>query len=709
MKNPNEPRKDKEQNLFFNRELSWLDFNFRVLEEAMDTRNPLLERIKFLAITGSNLDEFFMIRVAGLMEQVEAGYTGRDLSGRTSRQQLEEISQKVHLMVKNQYNCLVRSILPALKKEKVFFLGIKDLDPDQVESLDHYFRSTVFPVITPMAVDQGRPFPQLPNKSLNQAVYLKGPEKEELLAVVQVPSVLPRFVPVSLEEGQGYILMENVIAHFASLLFKGYHVEGMVPFRLTRNADLSIDEDDAQDLLVEIEKSLQQRRSGFPVRLEIAHKAKPRLRDALLHMLEIESGDVYEVPGPIDLSAWMKLTALPGKEALLFEHVAPRPVPALYDQPSVFDVVRDKDVLLHHPYQSFEHVLDFLKEAARDPNVLAIKQTLYRVSGNSPVVETLMEAAQNGKQVTVLVELKARFDEENNIQWARKLEKAGCYVVYGLVGLKTHCKVLLVVRREDEGIARYVHLSTGNYNDSTARLYTDIGLFTSNELFGGDASSLFNVLTGYSLPPQWKVFSVAPLGLRDRFLDLIRREAQFAREGMGARLIFKVNSLLDQTIIQELYKASQQGVQVDLIVRGICSLRPGLPGVSDNIRVVSIVGRFLEHSRVFYFENAGSPEVFLGSADMMPRNLDRRIETIFPVLDESLRNQLLGFLELQLSDTLRARQADAQGAYRFVDGRGKEAVDSQHRMIQWAKELFQQRGEEELKPLFQPARHRDEG
>jgi len=686
----------EDPSLYLNRELSWLAFNERVVEEAFDKDNPLLERLKFLSISGSNLDEFFMIRVAGLKEQKHFEYTGTDPSGSTAEEQLVKISHKVHEMVKKQYFCLNRLLLPRLRKSGIEFLEPEDLNQKQSKQIAEYFHTVLYPVLTPMAIDQSRPFPMLPNKSLNQAVLLRKEDSEEAyFALVQVPAVLPRFVELEHRASNGtsgsaalskgetkkFILLEKIVGLYVNHLFKGYEVLGTVLFRITRNADLSIDEEDTQDLLEEIEKSLRQRQRGFPVRLEIEFNTFPQIAETLSKMLEIEASDIYEIPGPIDLSTFVKILDIQGYSSLRYPPFKPQLIPDILEHDNdYFLLLREKDLMVHHPYHSFHHVVEFLEQAANDPKVLAIKQTLYRVSSKSPIVEKLIQAAENGKHVTVLMELKARFDEENNIQWAKRLENAGCYVIFGLVGLKTHCKVLLVVRQEEDGIRRYVHLSTGNYNENTARIYTDLGLFTSKEAFGADASALFNVLTGYSEAPQWNVFSVAPKGLREAVILLIDREISFARGGQDARIILKINSLLDKEIIKKLYVASMAGVQVDLLVRGICAIKPGVEGISGRIRVMSIVGRFLEHHRVFYFENGGNNELFLSSSDLMPRNLDRRVEVFFPILDEALKKDVFETLELMFSDTIKGRLSRSDGVYSRIDKRGRTLVNAQEEL-----------------------------
>ncbi|MBP6960075.1 MAG: RNA degradosome polyphosphate kinase [Thermotogae bacterium] len=701
----------EDPSLYLNRELSWLAFNERVVDEAFDKDNPLLERLKFLSISGSNLDEFFMIRVAGLKEQKHFEYTGTDPSGSTAEEQLAMISQKVHEMVKKQYLCLNRELLPKLKKSGIEFLEPEDLNQKQNKQIAEYFFTVLFPVLTPMAIDQSRPFPMLPNKSLNQAILLRKEESHEpYFALVQVPAVLPRFIELghrggndSRGETRRFILLEKIVALYVKHLFRGYEVLGTVLFRITRNADLSIDEEDTQDLLEEIEKSLRQRQRGFPVRLEIESNAFPEIAETLSKMLEIEGRDIYEIPGPIDLSAFMKMFDLQGFSDLRYAPFKPQLLPDVLEHDNdFFLLLKEKDLMVHHPYHSFHHVVEFLEQAANDPKVLAIKQTLYRVSSKSPIVERLIQAAENGKHVTVLMELKARFDEENNIQWAKRLENAGCYVIYGLVGLKTHCKVLLVVRQEEDGIRRYVHLSTGNYNENTARIYTDLGLFTSKEAFGADASALFNVLTGYSEAPQWNVFSVAPKGLRETVLQLIDREIGFARAGQDARIIFKINSLLDKEIIKKLYEASMTGVRVDLLVRGICAIKPGVAGVSERIRVMSIVGRFLEHHRIFYFENGGNNELFLSSSDLMPRNLDRRVEVFFPILDETLKKDVYEVLELMFFDTIKGRLSRSDGAYTRIDKRGRIPLNAQEELCKRALIRSSSYKETEKEIVFRP-------
>lgn len=670
---------------YLNREITWLRFNDRVLSEAFNEDNPLFERLKFLSITSSNLDEFFMIRVAGIKEQIEAKYEKKDPSGMNAIQQFKEISKHAHFMVKKQDKCLNKYIIPELQKRAVLFLEIEDLKKEQYEFLKNYFNSTIYPVITPMAIDQSRPFPLLPNKMLTQAVLLSEKGKKPFFAMVQVPPVLPRFIRLP-ENKSAFISLENVIKEFISSLFIGYDVLDVSPFRITRNADLNIN-DDAMDLLDEIEKSLRQRRMGFPVRLEIAKNASNKIKNMLKNSLSLEDEDIYEIESMLNLADFMKFSAQGGFENLKYKKFIPQPSPSFYEKKNIFKVIRKKDILLHHPYESFEPVIDFLEQAANDPDVLAIKQTLYRVSGDSPVIKNLIKAAENGKQVTVLVELKARFDEERNIHWAKELENAGCYVIYGLVGLKTHSKILLVVRNEEDGIKRYVHMSTGNYNDSTAKLYTDIGFFTSDDLIGEDASALFNLLTGYSKETNWNKLHIAPLTLKNSFIDMIERERRNAREGKKGIIKCVMNSLLDTEVIKAFYKASMDGVQIDLIVRGICTIIPGIKGVSENIRVRSIVGRFLEHCRIYYFHNDGESKIYLASADMMPRNLIRRVETMFPIENDKLKKRLVDILDLMLRDNEKARRELPSGNYRKVRS-SPVKINSQEMLCILAEENF---------------------
>lgn len=651
--------------VFINRELSWLEFDARVLGEAEDVLNPLFERLKFLSITASNLDEFFMVRVASLKDMVNAGYTKKDIAGMTAAEQLAALDERTHAFVKRQYKIYNDELVPALAREGFHIIGShEELTHEQEIFVDKYFHEDVYPVLTPMAVDSSRPFPLIRNKTLNIAALLKkknGDDGTEF-ATVQVPSVLPRFVRLPGEQDT-IILLEEIIERNIDKLFLNYDILCAYPYRIMRNADLSIDEEDAADLLKEIEKQLKKRQWGQAIRLEVQGNIDKQLLKRLKSELNITDSDIYRIDGPLDLTFLMKLYGSFDYAKLKTPKYMPAPVPELMNGKNIFEAVREGDILLHHPYQTFDPVVDFVRQAANDPGVLAIKQTLYRVSGNSPIVAALAAAAENGKQVSVLVELKARFDEENNIIWARKLEQAGCHVIYGLVGLKTHSKITLVVRREEDGIRRYVHLGTGNYNDSTAKLYCDMGLFTCSPAIGEDATAVFNMLSGYSEPVGWNKLSLAPLWLRDRFHYLVEREIRHAKEGQEAHIIAKMNSVCDKDIIELMYKASKAGVKIELIVRGICCLIPQLEGVSENITVRSIVGTFLEHSRIFYFENGGNPEIYMASADWMSRNLDRRVEIMFPVEDAKLKKEVKHILDVRLADNVKAQLMQPDGSY----------------------------------------------
>ncbi len=676
-----------------NRELSWLGFNERILGEARDKKNPLFERLKFLSITASNLDEFFMVRVASLKDMVNAEYSKKDYSGMTPQQQLNAIHDRVHDFVSSQYSTWQRSLLPGLRQCGLQVIEEhEELNPEQAKYVDQYFVENVYPVLTPMAVDSSRPFPLIVNKTLNLGALLKKKNEADAeleFATVQVPAVLPRIIliPPAQKDGTSVILLEDMIARNMSQLFLSYDVLCVHPYRIMRNADLTIDEDEASDLLKEIQKQLKKRQWGEVIRLEVDEKIDKRLLKILKREFEIKEDAIYRTSGPLDLTFLMKMYGLDGFEDYKEPRYTPQPVPELTGKRDIFEEIRARDILLHHPYQTFDPVVDFVRKAAKDPQVLAIKQTLYRVSGNSPIIAALAQAAENGKQVSVLVELKARFDEEHNIVWAKMLERAGCHVIYGLVGLKTHSKITLVVRREEDGIRRYVHLGTGNYNDSTAKLYTDMGLLTCSEPIGEDATAVFNMLSGYSEPANWNKLSLAPLWLRERFLAMIRREMEYAKNGEPAHIIAKMNSLCDPEMIAALYEASAAGVKIELIIRGICSLRVGIPGISENISVRSIVGTFLEHSRIYYFLNGGQEEVYLASADWMPRNLDRRVEILFPIENELLKKEVLHVLEIQLQDTIKAQIKQPDGTYEKVDRRGKAALCAQIYFMEYAKGL----------------------
>ena len=685
-----------DEKYYVNRELSWLKFNQRILNEARDKSLPILERIKFLAITASNLDEFFMVRVASLKDMIHANYTKKDLAGMTPSLQLEKIQEETRTFMEQQCTTYNRSLIPILQKNGIIIIDkYEELSEEQETYVDRYFMREVYPVLTPLAVDASRPFPLVSNKSLNIAglVTPKGNSKllgdhmepsEYEFITVQVPSVLPRLVHIPSEnDTDTFILLEQIIEKNLSRLFLNYNVECAFPYRIMRNADLSIDEDDASDLLKEIQKSLKMRQWGEVIRLEVESTIDKRVLKFLRENLSVAKDAVYKINGPIDFTFLMKLYSIEGYDHLRIKAYVPQMSPDICEG-DIFQCIKQKDIFLHHPYESFQPVVDFIKQASMDDQVLAIKQTLYRVSGNSPIIAALAHAAENGKQVTVLVELKARFDEENNINWAKRLEKAGCHVIYGLVGLKTHCKIALVVRKEEDGIKRYVHLGTGNYNDSTAKIYTDCGLFTCSERIGEDATAVFNMLSGYSEPAQWNKLVVAPIWLRNKFYDCIDREISHAKDGKQGLIIAKMNSLCDQPLIAKLYEASSYGVKIHLIVRGICCLKTGIPGVSENITVCSIVGNFLEHSRIFYFYNNGAEDIYMGSADWMPRNLDRRVEIIFPIEDEVAKAKAKHILDIQLQDNLKAYYLNEKGEYVRLDKRGKTLLSSQQTFIKEA-------------------------
>ncbi len=698
---------NKPENLI-SRELSWLEFNQRVLDEATDPKNPLLERGKFLSITTSNLDEFFMVRVGSLKDHIHSEINKPDPAGLTPKQQMKRVAVRAHTMIEDQYAIYNDSFLPKLKEEGIEILSAEDLTDVEKEKTARYFAEEVFPVLTPMAVDPGRPFPLILNRSLNLGLMIEKAEDQELIfATVQVPSVLPRIFPLS-DDKRRMILLEDVIRLHVGSLFPNQKILCVTCYRITRNADMEFKEEDAPDLLEEMAKSVKQRKWGQAVRLEISDPTDEKILEYLKEALEVENKDIYYIPGPLDLGFVSKLSKIPNTDHLQFAPLVPQTPQDLFGEKDIFEAIRKNDILMQHPYESFDPVVRFVAKAAEDPDVLAIKQTLYRVSGQSPIIRALAKAADNGKQVTVLVEVKARFDEENNIHWARRLEQAGCHVIYGLVGLKTHCKITLVVRREDEGIRRYVHMGTGNYNDVTARLYTDMGLFTCKEAFGMDASYLFNSLSGYGDPPEYYKVATAPLGLRSRFLSLIEREKQHALNGEEAHIIAKVNSLLDTEIICALYEASQAGVRIDLIVRGICCIRPQKKGVSENIHVRSIVGWLLEHSRVYYFLNGGNEEIFLSSADWMPRNLDRRVELMFPIEDTDDKERLKDILHILLSDNQKARVMDQDGNYTRIREPEMPSVNAQETFYQQAVEAARQYEASLKSEVFRPMRSPEE-
>ena len=696
---------------FYNRELSWLEFDDRILHEARDSKNPLLERLNFLSITASNLDEFYIVRVASLRDMQSIDFAERDIAGFSIDEQLERIDQKTRRTMSLMYSTYNRSLVPSLAQEKIFLRNYDELS-DQLKAIaDSYFKAVLYPIITPMAVDSSRPFPLIYNRMLNMCVMLENEpkkiklqeratdgisnakrtvnEEKYMYATVQIPTVVKRLYQIPTEEGDVFVPVEQIIRANVDMLFNGQTVVATAFYRVMRNADLDIDEDEAEDLLKEIEAQVRRRRFGEIIRLEVQDDIESDLLRYIVNELEVDEADIFSVNGPIDLTFLSKLaSACKAKHPELCYKAHEPAEAASFDGPvcdlDIFEQIREKDRIVHHPYETFEPVLEFVKQAARDPNVLAIKQTLYRVSDRSPIIASLLEAAQNGKQVMVLVELKARFDEENNINWAKKLENAGCHVIYGLVGLKTHSKITLVVRKEEDGIRRYLHLATGNYNDVTAKIYTDLGLFTANESFGEDASEFFNMLSGFSIPQSWRRLIPAPLWMKDYFIARIRREAENARAGKPARIIAKINSLVDETVIKALYTASNAGVKIDLIVRGICCLRAGIPGMSENITVRSITGRFLEHSRIFYFYNEGHEDIYLASADWMPRNLNRRVELLFPIEDPDCRARVKEVLDVELADTVRAHFLSPDGSYHKLDLRGKEKLDSQQKLIDLA-------------------------
>ena len=717
----------RDPSYYRNRELSWVAFNERCLSEARDKALvPLFERLKFLSITASNLDEFFMIRVASLKDQVHAGYTKRDIAGMTAQEQLDALAVRTHEFVRDQYKVYNRSLLPALKKAGLEVVTRhENLTEEQSRYLDRYFKDNIYPVLTPMAMDSSRPFPLIRNKTLNIGALIaakdgggpglrkpagkkagkdKGRRRFEF-ATVQVPSVLPRIVRLpDGEDGRRIvILLEEVIEKYIGLLFQHYDVICAHPYRVMRNADFTIDEDEAEDLLAEIQKQLKKRQWGEVIRLEAAEDMDPRLLKILVREFHVSDSDIFMINGPLDLTVLMKMYGMENFDAYKKAPYQPAPLPELIETPDIFEAIRRRDILMQHPYTSFDAIVHFVKTAARDPKVLAIKQTLYRVSGDSPIVAALAQAADNGKQVTVLVELKARFDEEHNIEWAKMLEKAGCHVIYGLVGLKTHSKITMVIRNEDDGIRRYVHLGTGNYNDSTARIYTDVGMLTCDEAIGEDATAVFNMLSGYSEPESWHKLIVAPLWMKNDFLRLIGNEKRHAEAGETAFIKARMNSLCDPDIIEALYEASRAGVRIDLLIRGICCLKVGIPGVSENIHVRSIVGDFLEHSRIFWFCNNGRHDIYMGSADWMPRNLDRRVEIVFPVEAEDLKAEAMHVLETEFEDNVKAHILQNDGSYEKVDKRGKVLVNSQEQFCREAWERVPHKKTAAETRIFTPA------
>src|ERR1700730_9118726 len=687
-----------EPSLYVNRELSWLEFNQRVLEEAQDPSNPLLERVKFLCIVSSNRKKQTEVRVECLNRQRQSGISTAGPDGMSPTDQLAAVSARVRKMLDDQYSLWNKALVPALEDQNIFFLRYDDLSPDEKNYYSNYFRTSVYPVLTPLAVDPVHPFPQLLNKSLNVVVELEGKELNTNLAIVQVPRILPRLLPYKAGERgiYRYVFIGNLIQAHVGALFHGVKVKGAYQFRVTRNSDLYLDEDESENLLKAIELELRKRSRGAAVRLEVQQECPRHISDQLLQTFGLTDTDLFAVNGPINFLRLMPVISGVDRPDLKFKPFVPAIVTAPEDQEDIFSQIRRRSILVHHPYESFQSVLDFIEQAAEDPNVLAIKQTLYRTSGDSQIVASLAEAAESGKQVTVVIELKARFDEAANIKWARTLQEAGVHVVYGIVGLKTHAKLALVVRREEDGIRRYLHLGTGNYHPSTARLYTDLGYLTCDPVLTDDCAELFNWLTGVSVFPDLKKIKAAPKKLHEFVLDMIERETDHAKAGKPAAIFAKLNSLVDTEVIETLYKASQTGVKIRLLVRGICCLRANAPGVIDNITLRSIVGRFLEHSRIYRFENEGHPEIYLASADWMPRNFFRRVESCFPVEDTDHRAQLDEIINNYWASNVKAREqtSDLTYAKKKPDG---QPVDAQALFLE--RLTKRKRPEIEVKPV----------
>ena len=692
-------------NILFNRELSWLEFDYRVLEEGLDPQNRLFERLKFLSIFSNNLDEFFMVRVAGLLSQQKAGYQNKDACGMTPDEVLSQIAKRLRELLKIQYDCFNKVIIPELNKNNIYLYNADNI-PEKYESqLKSMFQNKYFMILTPMAVDQSHPFPFISGKTLNLLIKIEEPKKhEKRFAIIPCPA---KDVFVKIEdddEAARFIFVGELIKRYAEQFFKGYKVLESAVFRITRDAELSIDEEGAEDLLSEIEGQLKKREKGAPVRLELEANASDDMKTFLRNNIKCNEEFVFETDGPIDLTGLMQIACMPGYDNLKDDPMPPISHEDFADNTqSIFDIISRRDRILYHPFESFDPVVRFIDEASTDDKVLAIKMTLYRTSGESPIIKALKHAAQNKKQVTVLVELKARFDEAQNIGWAKQLEKEGCHVVYGLVGLKTHCKVALVVRDEADGIKRYLHLSTGNYNDKTARLYTDLGLFTCRKSFGRDITGIFNLLTGYSEPPRWQKLICAPLDMRNFFIEKINIEKQNALNGGKGKIVAKMNALIDTKIIMELYEASKAGVEIDLMVRGMCCLVPGVLGQSDNIRVYSIVGRYLEHSRIFWFYNSGDEEIYLASADWMQRNFDKRVELLFPIEDINIKERINKYLKVIFADNVKKRQLQSDGLYERVKPKSKEPrICSQEELYRIIKEEVGKTKETEPKKLFVP-------
>jgi len=680
----------KDPKYYFNRELSWIQFNERVLYEALDETHPLIERLKFIAIFSSNLDEFFMIRVGGLKQQIDADIRDIPIDGLEPEEQVSRISTMLHPLVARQAKILEEVLLPELTKQGIVFRKVKDLSEQSQAYLKNYFHKKVYPVLTPLAIDTAHPFPQLPGLAINLLVKLREPNSTLVrTAVVQIPSSLRKFISVPSEgDDMEFVFMENLVAEHLEMLFPYMEILRVASFRFTRNADLDLSEAEADDLLKHIERELRKRRVGAVVRIEVTQGIEPSDLQFLKEVTGIYGNDIYIIPTYLDLTILMKLLKL-NKPHLKDVPFTPSLHKEFVNKSNIFDAIKEKDILLQHPYYSFMPVVEFVETAANDPNVLAIKQTLYRTSGDSAIVRALRTAVGNGKQVTALIELKARFDEENNIEWAKHLDNAGVNVVYGVLGLKTHCKICMVVRREGEDIKRYLHVGTGNYNSNTAKLYTDIGLMTCDEDMGEDATELFNLLTGYSLRRKWNKFLIAPTSLRSSFVELIHECVDHQTPEQPSRIMVVINSLVDPKMIQELYRASQRGVKIDMIIRGICCLKPGIPGISENITVKSIVGRFLEHPRIFYFESKGQSKIFCGSADWMTRNLNRRVELVFPILDEDVKAQVSHILKTMWKDNVKSHYLHADGSYKKLEGIA-EPFSAQEYFLAYAQKKHQE-------------------
>lgn len=692
-----------------NRELSWLDFNYRVLQESYDKNNPLLEKLNFISIFSSNLDEFFMVRVAGLKDQVKMGYDKPENKAQmTPQEQLDAIKIKNTDYVNTQYQ-RYNELIKELANYDIEMVKPEDLSDALIEKLEKEFKLSVLPTLTPLGIDAYHPFPKLNNKSLNIFVDI---DTEDAInsAIVQIPSLIPRFLTLNEGTKQYVVMVEDVITYFINYLFTGYEVLNTFTFRITRNADLTIHEDGAEDLLIEIERFLKERKSGSAVRLELDCRTSEKENvEWLIDQLEIEDNDIYYLDGPLDLTFLFGLVDhLSHKlKYLTYEKYTPQPPRSLGNK-NIYQLSLERDIFFHHPYESFEPIVDFIRQAADDPNTIAIKQTLYRVSKDSPIINSLKEAAENGKQVTVLVELKARFDEENNVHWARMLEDAGCHVIYGMTHLKTHSKIALVVKRINNKLTSFVHLGTGNYNDKTAKLYTDMGIITTNKDIAEDAINFFNYLSGYSTKPEYNKLIVAPYDIRDVFIDRIDKEIRSHLQHGNGKIMMKMNSLTDKTIIEKLFEASQAGVKIQLIIRGICCLKPGIPGISENIEVVSIVGRLLEHSRIYYFHNNGEAHIYLSSADVMTRNMIKRVEILFPVEDKSIGQRLVNYMNLQLSDNQKGRYQDAQGVYHYVEN-NSSPLNSQSYLMQEAIKYGEELKKQSVQPSGQPVHSRRGG